>query len=521
MLPRLSDFALAPFAGIAAGAAQQRRGRARRPTGLLAGVLALMALSLGGPAAAQTGEVVGRVISQVGEVAAITPDSDRRSLERRSKVHEGETVVTGESGRAQIRFKDKGLTDIKPDSRFTVRRYRAESAGDDRDSAVMELLEGGMRTLTGTVGGGEGQEYEVETPVASIGIRGTQYLLRLCRGDCGEVPDGLYGGVTEGRIGVANNSGERAFGGDRYFRVTSHSDRPEVMLKPPEGILTGTTVADRGEPEELTLASERPNPGSFLNAVAAAGRGLEVIELDQRFEGLERVNRFGRIEGVSTPPAAAFAGISGDPVLFDATGLGQAGAGDTVVARESGAVEELEAPNVLNGTFAMTALGAPVELEKNEELGATWGRWDAGDLSTSPSLNTGSDLHFAYSENLTAQDHLDELAGSANYTLTGSTTPTDDAGNSYAFSTVAMGVDFTGQVIDSALVSINGLVDNWTLSTASQPLSPEFDLELVTGASEQGHLIGHFVGPQAGGAVFSFKGNNAGNFYAGSGVLER
>lgn len=305
MLRRLSDSAFASFPKFASGDPYQHPGGARWSMGMLAGLLTLMALALGGPAAAQTGEVVGRVISQVGEVEAITPDGGRRPLERRSKVHEGETVVTGESSRAQIRFKDKGLTDIKPDSRFTVKRYRAESAGDGQDSAVMELIEGGMRTLTGTVGGGEDQEYEVETPVASIGIRGTQYQLRLCQGDCApDIPDGLYGGVTEGRIGVANEAGERAFGGDRYFRVASRSAPPQGMLTPPGDLLTGRMARVGGRPEGDGLKpSEVPQLGGFLNPLAAGHPPPEPLLWEEGFEAAEQVDRDGQPVGteVSSP----------------------------------------------------------------------------------------------------------------------------------------------------------------------------------------------------------------------------
>ena len=46
--------------------------------------------------------------------------------------------------------------------------------------AFFSLLKGGFRTVSGLIGKINHEDYSVATPVATIGIRGTDYLTVLC-----------------------------------------------------------------------------------------------------------------------------------------------------------------------------------------------------------------------------------------------------------------------------------------------------------------------------------------------------
>ncbi|PJI97343.1 FecR family protein [Acidovorax sp. 69] len=103
------------------------------------------------------------------------------SLSRLSKgaaLDGGDVVVTGNEGRAQIRFSDGGLVALYPDSQFTVARY-ADGAGTGEDHFVVNLLRGGMRAITGLIGKRNPANYRVVTPTAVVGIRGSAFLLAI------------------------------------------------------------------------------------------------------------------------------------------------------------------------------------------------------------------------------------------------------------------------------------------------------------------------------------------------------
>ena len=56
-----------------------------------------------------------------------------------------------------------------------------------QESAFFRLLKGGFRAVSGLIGHTRREDYAVQTPVATIGIRGTDYEVRMCSGDCGDV----------------------------------------------------------------------------------------------------------------------------------------------------------------------------------------------------------------------------------------------------------------------------------------------------------------------------------------------
>ncbi|HSW13685.1 MAG TPA: hypothetical protein VLI06_12645 [Solimonas sp.] len=89
--------------------------------------------------------------------------------------------------------------------------------------AFFKLLKGGFRAVSGLIGKVDRNEYRVSTPVATIGIRGTDYLLVLCDAACmndpiidNNVPEGspidggLIVGVISGGVAVLNMAGKEA-----------------------------------------------------------------------------------------------------------------------------------------------------------------------------------------------------------------------------------------------------------------------------------------------------------------------
>ncbi|HKJ70669.1 MAG TPA: FecR family protein, partial [Gammaproteobacteria bacterium] len=508
---------------------------------ILPGRAGLILLALLAAAPAQAAEVVGRVISRVGQVEAVGPEGQRRDLERRSEIREGETVVTGDSGRAQVRFKDQGLVDLKPGSRFTVKRYRAKSAGDDSDSAVMKLFKGGMRTITGAVGGGDKQEYRVETPVASIGVRGTQYLLRLCRGDCaGDVPDGLYGGVTQGRIGVSNGAGTVAFGGDRYFRVASYDDLPEGMLTPPDGLLTGPRPPQGGQGGAggvgVAAGGEVPDLGTYLSALAAAKPSLEVVGSEDDFEGGERVDSVGGTRTLSggSPTgsfAAPFTTIDFSNGIVPTLGVALEPNGDSVQLSPEGYVTGITATTSAGDPLVLSTsgTGTPVDTGSNPDLAVRWGRWNAADFTVSLNgtpITTSQPFFYAYSDNLTPEAALGQLEGRAQYSFRQGTAAHNGLAT-VALNRLTFDVDFSASQITDARIVIDNLSsgDTWVASQASpsESLSQKFVIPVAGhagagGLAINGEIDGAFVGINAEGAAVVYNvGNTDSGFVQGSG----
>lgn len=247
---------------------------------LLPLLLAVLLLAL--PQGAAAAEPAGRLISSVGSVTAIGADGMERPLARGDEVYPRETVVVGARASAQLRMRDEALIELEQESRFVIERY--DYGDTDGDSAIMRFLRGVVRTVTGAIGKKPGDTYRMETPVATIGIRGTQYALQLCDMRCAREDrrPGLYGRVDEGAIAVTNRAASEVFTKNEYFYVADRDVAPEEIVRPPAGILDGGAVSAgtlEGVDDDLALEGELLDlDGGLLDATLtdtlALGGGL-------------------------------------------------------------------------------------------------------------------------------------------------------------------------------------------------------------------------------------------------------
>ncbi len=223
-------------------------------------LVALCLLALLVPVSASAAKRVGRVLIVSGEVTAEREDAAARSLARQDPIYVRDTIETGANGRIQIQFSDGGMVDLQPQSRFRIAEYELDDNGGG--SSVMEFLRGALRTVTGSIGGEAEDEYRMETPVATLGIRGTAYALHYCDATCAEGDGelGLYGRVDNGRITVGNASDTGTFEAGRFFFVPEDG-APRPILVPPAGILDRNGNEGTGGEDDDTVPPRRDTPG--------------------------------------------------------------------------------------------------------------------------------------------------------------------------------------------------------------------------------------------------------------------
>ena len=100
-----------------------------------------------------------------------------KAISINSKIDEGDTVVTEKRTYARLKFEDGGEVTLKPNTQFKVEKFSYDQGKPKEDSATYNLIKGGLRTITGQVGKRGNQEsYQMKTPTATIGVRGTIYL---------------------------------------------------------------------------------------------------------------------------------------------------------------------------------------------------------------------------------------------------------------------------------------------------------------------------------------------------------
>ncbi|GAA6134088.1 hypothetical protein NBRC116188_08770 [Oceaniserpentilla sp. 4NH20-0058] len=205
--------------------------------------------------------LAGHVILSKGQVTATSDQGTDRILKRRSEIFNGDVIKTGATGSVQIRFVDKALMTIKANSEMNIESYlMAQKGADKKDEKVlMSLVKGGFRTITGTIGKGDKSAYKVNTPAASIGIRGTNYEVQQ------EADGSFVMGVYSGGIQVENESGSLDLGDGADFNFTRVKPKssPKGLLAPP------VTLAENNATEESDEESESSDGEADKEQVAS------------------------------------------------------------------------------------------------------------------------------------------------------------------------------------------------------------------------------------------------------------
>ena len=137
-------------------------------------LLAMIAAAFAG----QANAAAGRVEFAIGGVSVAGPGGQQRPVTRGAELNSGDVVRTTD-GRVQVRMADGAYISLQPNTEFGIKEYKFEGKADGTESAFYSLVKGAMRTVTGLIGRTNRNRYQVATPTATVGIRGTGGLIQI------------------------------------------------------------------------------------------------------------------------------------------------------------------------------------------------------------------------------------------------------------------------------------------------------------------------------------------------------
>jgi hypothetical protein len=174
----------------------------------------------------------GRVVALRGGVSVVR-DGQIVPIQKGDLLRGGDILTTDVDGRVQWQMTDESYFGLKPDSRFTISDYQFDGAADAGKSSYL-LTRGGVSTLTGKI---KSPGYALRTSAAGISVLGTRYKSAICKGDCktkgGLLPDGMYVGVDEGIVLVANRMASLSLKAGQYAYVKDANTAPALLDGPP------------------------------------------------------------------------------------------------------------------------------------------------------------------------------------------------------------------------------------------------------------------------------------------------
>lgn len=162
---------------------------------------------------------VGQVVKSRGKTFAISENKKKRNLDLGSEVFVGDRVFTGVKGYIRLSMIDEAKIDLRCNSEMLIEDYQL-LRGANR--SVIHLIKGSVNKITGSIGKMAEDIYEMHTPLATVGVRGTEYAIRVlqshgCDGSLDVNSNGLFVKVNRGAIDLksrkqklALNSGEVA-----------------------------------------------------------------------------------------------------------------------------------------------------------------------------------------------------------------------------------------------------------------------------------------------------------------------
>lgn len=131
-------------------------------------ILASMTLMASAVQAAEAGKVIF--------VAGAAQIVDRKAAEG-DAVQEGELLQTGADGFIYVKTVDNGLFILRPNTRARIVAYHIDRANPDNTRVKLELISGVARSKSGDEVKRARQNFRFNTPVAAIGVRGTDFTV--------------------------------------------------------------------------------------------------------------------------------------------------------------------------------------------------------------------------------------------------------------------------------------------------------------------------------------------------------
>ncbi|NNF17752.1 MAG: hypothetical protein HKN70_13490 [Gammaproteobacteria bacterium] len=453
----------------------------------------------------------GKAIFVYGKAFTVSPDGDRKALVKGSSVDSGDTVITSSNGRVQLQMADGGLLALRPGTEFVIEQFRMPASASNTATAFAEeteprsffaLVKGGFRSITGAIGKENKANYRVKTPVATIGIRGTDYDAVYCAADCmayskvvgKDLKDGLYIAVNDGGVSMTTDAGaldldagEAGYVKDAGAVPSRSADAAAMMAASSE-----TSGDEEASADDEAVAG---TPDTGLDASDAAGNPANLLDGEA-----EAAPALGAV-AFSAYPGKSDAGVSG---AATANAVRDA-AGNVVGFNDGTDSVSLDGGNVVNVGRDDDRAGA---------TGLNWGRWSDGNVAvtsgdSATSAPVDGSVHYVAGADGSASPMV-PTTGTAQFELIGNTDPTDNRGNTGTLGSADLSADFTSQTVDADVnLSFAETNEVWNASaqdvdinSADATFAGEFDDVTVTGdngtATGSGDLGGFFSGNDSG-----------------------
>lgn len=433
-------------------------------------ITSFLCLLLIAPAAlATTNENLGITLLAKGSIQAERYGA-QTAIKRLSNVYRADIIRSAKDSTAQFRMVDDAYIELYENSELRLENYQLNADGK-HGNVLMELLSGGLRTISGAIGKQNKSEYQLKTPTATIGIRGTFYEVALAK-------EGMYLAAWKGGITVKTYSGacdlRIGSGQAANFAFVNHSGQCELLQEAPR-IFTEKKTKPRSNATTIAML---PNASFESQALVKPRDG-----------NLPEEPELARKAIIITPSSAAVKGSASE--------------------------DEQGTPTLkLKNEYLHTSIDHVKQNEKPlNQFDVKWGRWDDYTAqSGSPITNQQGLMWISYQG--TPKTILEQRSGSATYSHLLASSAQSSMGTVSQLK-VGMNINFDSGKVTNGQISANVPNHTWQGQFDGQLSSGDLKLNFQGGqltndtthhASQvNGSISGDFVGNSGQGIVGGFN----------------
>ncbi len=140
--------------------------------------LAMTLLAATTTAHAQDPAMVGEATMVIGIAKRVGADGIASPVDRGTPIRVGDRIETQAGGHVHLRFVDGGRLSIRPASTLQVEDYSHSTQQSALGAIKFRLDEGVVRSITGSWGEAARDRFRLNTPIAAIGIKGTDFVVK-------------------------------------------------------------------------------------------------------------------------------------------------------------------------------------------------------------------------------------------------------------------------------------------------------------------------------------------------------
>ena len=213
--------------------------------------------------------VVGQVSLLIGEARLVHRDGSAERLRQGGSVAVGDRIETAANGHVHVRFVDNAVVSVRPESVLEVQAYRYDASNPQANEVRLKVAQGVSRSISGAATDADKSRFRLNTPIAAIGVRGTDFIVQASASDARAtvasgaiVMSALGNGCSAEGLGPCGGRSAQLLSADmgRLMVELRNGERQPRVVPAADHLLASSTpsVESRAAARAMGLAAAQP-----------------------------------------------------------------------------------------------------------------------------------------------------------------------------------------------------------------------------------------------------------------------